>query len=60
MSLLTITKLGESVGAEVSGLDPAHLNSDDPVGEAILDALEHNGVLVFRGLRLEPEAQVYF
>jgi alpha-ketoglutarate-dependent sulfate ester dioxygenase len=60
MSLLTITKLSESVGAEVTGLDPAHLGSDDPVGETILDALEHNGVLVFRGLRLAPEAQVAF
>ncbi|OBI92937.1 TauD/TfdA family dioxygenase [Mycobacterium sp. 1245805.9] len=60
MSLLTITKLGESVGAEVTGLDPARLSSDDPVGEAILDALEHNGVLVFPELRLEPEAQVAF
>jgi alpha-ketoglutarate-dependent taurine dioxygenase len=60
MSLLTITKLSESVGAEVTGLDPAHLTANDPVGEAILDALEDNGVLVFRGLRLEPEAQVAF
>jgi alpha-ketoglutarate-dependent taurine dioxygenase len=60
MSLLSITKLSQSVGAEVTGLDPAHLGSGDPVGEAILDALEHNGVLVFRGLRLEPEAQVAF
>jgi alpha-ketoglutarate-dependent sulfate ester dioxygenase len=60
MSLLTITKLSDSVGAEVAGLDPAHLAADDPVGEAILDALEDNGVLVFRGLRLAPEAQVAF
>ncbi|WP_142280109.1 TauD/TfdA dioxygenase family protein, partial [Mycobacterium paraense] len=60
MSLLTITKLGESVGAEVTGLDPAQLSSDDPVGEVILDALEHNGVLVFPGLRLQPETQVAF
>ena len=60
MSLLTITKLSDSVGAEVSGLDPTHLAADDPVGEAILDALEDNGVLVFRGLRLDPEAQVAF
>jgi len=60
MSLLTITKLSDSVGAEVSGLDPTHLATDDPVGEAILDALEDNGVLVFRGLRLESEAQVAF
>ncbi|OBA58683.1 taurine catabolism dioxygenase TauD [Mycobacterium sp. 1100029.7] len=60
MSLLTITKLSDSVGAEVTGLDPAHLGADDPVGETILDALEHNGVLVFRGLNLDPEAQVEF
>jgi alpha-ketoglutarate-dependent taurine dioxygenase len=60
MSLLTITKLNQSVGAEVSGLDPAHLAADDPVGEAILDALEDNGVLLFRGLHLDPEAQVAF
>jgi alpha-ketoglutarate-dependent taurine dioxygenase len=60
MSLLTITKLNESVGAEVNGLDPQHLAADDPVGAAILDALEDNGVLLFRGLYLEPEAQVAF
>jgi alpha-ketoglutarate-dependent sulfate ester dioxygenase len=60
MSLLTITKLSDSVGAEVTGLDPAHLAADDPVDETILDALEHNGVLVFRGLHLDPETQVQF
>src|SRR6185437_13614552 len=60
MSLLTITKLTDSVGAEVAGLDPAALGGDDSVGAAVLDALEHNGVLVFRGLRLDPEAQVDF
>jgi len=38
--VLTITKISEFVGAEVTGLDPAHLGSDDPVGEAILDALD--------------------
>jgi alpha-ketoglutarate-dependent sulfate ester dioxygenase len=60
MSLLTITKLSDTVGAEVTGLDPAHLAADDPVGQTILDALEDNGVLVFRGLHLAPEAQVEF
>src|SRR6202012_6244829 len=44
----------------VTGLDPGSLASDDPVGEAVLDALEDNGVLVFRGLRLDPETQVAF
>lgn len=60
MSLLTITKLSAGVGAEVTGLNPAHLASDYPAGETILQALEDNGVLVFRGLELEPEAQVQF
>ncbi|OBA82109.1 taurine catabolism dioxygenase TauD [Mycobacterium sp. 1164966.3] len=60
MSLLTITKLTESVGAEVSGLDLAAAGDDESIGAAILDALEANGVLVFRNLQLEPEAQVAF
>lgn len=60
MSLLTINKLTASVGAEVTGLDPARLASGDPVGQAVLDALEDNGVLVFRGLQLAPEVQVDF
>lgn len=60
MSLLTIHKLTDSVGAEVAGVGPAHLTSDDSLAEAILDALEDNGVLVFRDLQLDPEAQVAF
>ena len=60
MSLLTISKLTDSVGAEVAGLDAAALAGDDSVGQSVLDALEDNGVLVFRGLRLDPEAQVAF
>lgn len=60
MSVLTINQLTESVGAEVCGLDLADAASDDSVGAAILDALEANGVLVFRGLQLDPEAQVAF
>jgi alpha-ketoglutarate-dependent sulfate ester dioxygenase len=60
MSLLTITKLTDSVGAEVAGLDPASLAHDDSVGQSVLDALEDNGVLIFRGLHLDPQAQVAF
>jgi alpha-ketoglutarate-dependent taurine dioxygenase len=60
MSLLTITKLTDSVGAEVAGLRPTALADDDSVGAAVLDALEDNGVLVFRGLQLDPHAQVDF
>jgi alpha-ketoglutarate-dependent taurine dioxygenase len=60
MSLLTITKLTDSVGAEVVGLGSAALANDDSIGQCVLDALEDNGVLVFRGLQLDPQAQVAF
>ena len=60
MSLLTINKLTECVGAEVVGVDPDRLVSDDSLAEAVLDALERNGVLVFPNLHLDPEAQVAF
>ena len=60
MSTLTINKLTASVGAEVTGLDSDVLAGDDALGAAILDALEDNGVLVFPGLGLTPEAQVAF
>jgi alpha-ketoglutarate-dependent sulfate ester dioxygenase len=60
MSLLTINKLTPSVGAEVIGVDSDRLADDDLLAEAVLDALEENGVLVFPKLGLEPEAQVAF
>jgi alpha-ketoglutarate-dependent taurine dioxygenase len=60
MSLLTINKLTASVGAEVIGVDSDRLAADDLLAEAVLEALEDNGVLVFPGLRLEPKAQVAF
>ncbi|CAM2746459.1 TauD/TfdA dioxygenase family protein [Skermania piniformis] len=60
MSLLTITKLTASVGAEVSGIDPERLGTDDGLATAVLDALEDNGVLVFHDLHLSPAAQVAF
>jgi alpha-ketoglutarate-dependent taurine dioxygenase len=60
MSLLKINKLTDSVGAEVLGVDSDRLANDDLLGNAVLDALEENGVLVFPKLGLEPEAQVAF
>lgn len=60
MTVLTINELTASVGAEVTGLDSDALANDDALGAAILDALEDNGVLVFPGLGLTPEAQVAF
>ncbi len=60
MSVLTINKLTDSVGAEVLGVDSDRLASDDALGAAVLQALEDNGVLVLPGLGLKPEAQVEF
>ena len=60
MSVLTINKLTATVGAEVAGLDSERLAADDALGAAVLEALEDNGVLVFPGLHLEPQAQVEF
>lgn len=60
MSLLTINKLTTSVGAEVTGIDADRLVADDMLADAVLNALEENGVLVFPGLNLNPEAQVAF
>jgi alpha-ketoglutarate-dependent taurine dioxygenase len=60
MSLLTVNKLTRTVGAEVLGRAPERLASDDALGEAVLQALEQNGVLVFPGLDLDPQAQVAF
>jgi alpha-ketoglutarate-dependent taurine dioxygenase len=60
MSLLTVKKLTTSVGAEVVGLDPESLAANDALAESVLDALEDNGVLVFPGLKLDPQSQVAF
>lgn len=60
MSLLTVNKLTSSVGAEVVGADADRLAADELLGHAVMEALEDNGVLVFRALGLQPEAQVEF
>lgn len=60
MSLLTVNKLTSSVGAEVNGLDPERLATDDALAQAVLEALEDNGVVVFPDLHLDPHAQVAF
>ncbi|WP_174189405.1 TauD/TfdA dioxygenase family protein [Nocardia barduliensis] len=59
MTTLTVQKLGHDVGAEIVGLTADRL-LDPAVPDAIRQALEDNGVLVFRGLHLDPEAQVEF
>ncbi|WP_040866716.1 TauD/TfdA dioxygenase family protein [Nocardia exalbida] len=60
MTTLTVEKLAHDVGAEIVGLTPDRLVGDPAVPGAIKQALEDNGVLVFRGLNLDPETQVAF
>jgi alpha-ketoglutarate-dependent taurine dioxygenase len=57
---LAINRLADTVGAEVLDVDADQLADDDGLVEAVLAALDANGVLVFRDLHLEPEAQVAF
>ena len=60
MGTLTTTKLGATVGAEVLGLDPDRLLEDDGLPAACMEALEENGVLVFRALHIDDDTQVAF
>src|ERR1700722_18179234 len=60
MSTLTTKKLGATVGAEVLGLDPEALLHDDTLPKACMEALEENGVLVFRALHVDDDTQVAF
>ena len=52
--------LSESVGAEVLGVDVDRMLHDDELPASTLDALEANGVLVFRDLHIDDGAQVAF
>ena len=60
MSSLTVRPLGGKVGAEVLGADPDGLASEPTLAAQVMEALETHGVLVFRKLDLDPEAQVEF
>ncbi len=56
----TTQRLAATVGAEVLGVDRERLLSDDALPAWCLEALEANGVLVFRGLHIDDETQVAF
>jgi alpha-ketoglutarate-dependent taurine dioxygenase len=60
VAVITTRRVADTIGAEVEGVDADRLMSDEAVAGAVLDALEANGVLVFRDLHLEPETQVAF
>ena len=57
---LKTEKLTENVGAEVLEVDLDRIRSDANLPEAVMDALEENGVLVFRRLQIDDETQVAF
>ena len=60
MSALATTKLTASVGAEVTGVCGDRLLEDDALPAACVAALAEHGVLVFRGLGIDDEAQIAF
>lgn len=60
MSTITTKPLSPTIGAEVVDLDRDALVHDPEVPTAVLDALEAHGVLLFRELGLDDEAQVAF
>jgi alpha-ketoglutarate-dependent taurine dioxygenase len=60
MAVITTEKLGETVGAEVLGVDVDRLLNDDDVPAACMEALEEHGVLLFRELHIDDHQQVAF
>jgi alpha-ketoglutarate-dependent taurine dioxygenase len=60
VSALATKKLEATVGAEVLGVDRAQLLREDELPVAVMEALEENGVLVFRSLYIDDETQIVF
>jgi alpha-ketoglutarate-dependent taurine dioxygenase len=59
MSAITTEELG-AVGAEVTGVDKERLLHDDELPQAVLDALDAHGALVFRDMHIDDATQVAF
>lgn len=60
MPPIEVKKLSEKVGVEVLGVDVDRLLNDPDLPQACLDALEQNGVLLFRDLHLDDATQATF
>ena len=60
MPAVTAEKLGDTVGAQVVGVDRERLLDDASMPAWTLDALEEHGALVFRDLHLDDAMQVAF
>jgi alpha-ketoglutarate-dependent taurine dioxygenase len=57
---LSTKNLTASIGAEVLEVDPQRLLSDPALPDAILDALDEHGVLLFREIGVDDQEQVAF
>ena len=60
MSALVVTQTARPIGAEVTCIQSDDLLRDHSIVTTVMEALEANGVLVFRDLNLDPETQVAF
>jgi alpha-ketoglutarate-dependent taurine dioxygenase len=60
VSDIVVEQTAKTIGGEISGIGPDDLLKNESVLVMVTDALEANGVLVFRDLNLEPKAQVAF
>jgi alpha-ketoglutarate-dependent taurine dioxygenase len=60
MTTVTTKALSESVGVEVLDVDRDRLLHDERLAGDCLDLLDRHGVLVFRDLHLDDDAQVAF
>jgi alpha-ketoglutarate-dependent taurine dioxygenase len=57
---LKIERLTPTVGAEALEVDRDRLQNDDDLPGAVMEALEANGVLLFRALHVDDETQAAF
>jgi alpha-ketoglutarate-dependent taurine dioxygenase len=60
MTTVTTKPLSDSVGAEVLDVDRDRLLHDEGLADECLELLDRHGVLVFRELHLDDDAQVAF
>jgi alpha-ketoglutarate-dependent taurine dioxygenase len=60
IDVIKTEQLGETVGAEVVDVDRDRLLHDEDFPAACLEALDASGVLLFRELHLDDDAQVAF
>lgn len=57
---LEVRQLSPSVGAEVLGVDVARIREDEGLPDLVLEALDAHGVLLFKDLNVDDDAQAAF